>query len=170
MITKRILLTVLFISLAGCSTSGSQSAPSRPWWNIPPFSWFGAHGKGQEIYHWQRPRTGVQKFAADHKYCMLNAAQFKVIPAVKRWAHSIFYSEEKHFEIRADWNGKSGIWSSFVPYEGAQPIMINMPTLEDDDDIDYRKYVDCMLARGYTARNYDIPDVTNVYLRGINEQ
>ena len=101
---------------------------------------------------------------------MQHSATFKLIPATKKWFHDIFYTEEKHFEIRADGNGKCGIWASFVPYQGAQPIMINTPSLEDDDDINYQKYVDCMLNRGYTAINYDIPDVTNVYFRGINEQ
>lgn len=171
MIKKYVLLTILCVILSSCSLlSSQQNKPSRPWWNIPPFSWFGAHGNGQEAYHWQRPRTGVQKFAIDHKYCMKQAATFKLLPAAKRWLHNIFYTEEKHLEIRADWNGKSGIWASFVPYPGAQPIMINTPALEDDDDINYKKYVDCMLNRGYTARNYDIPDITNIYLRGLKAQ
>ena len=163
---KYVILLLCILALSSCSsTVGGEKRPSRPWWQIPPFSWFDAHGDGQEIFHWQRPRTSVQKFATDHKFCISEAAQFKLIPFVKKWFHKIMYTEEVHLEIRADWNGKSGIWASFVPYPGAQPLMVNTPTPQDDDDINYQKYVNCMEARGYVTRIYDIPDSTNLYLR-----
>ncbi|MBR1649350.1 MAG: hypothetical protein IJ689_07130 [Alphaproteobacteria bacterium] len=159
-----IFLTVVIVLLSACSFSGGDR-PNRPWWRIPPFSWFGAHGDGQEVFHWQRPHTGIQKFATDHHFCMSESETFKLVPATKKWFHDLFYTEEKNLEIRADWNGKSGIWASFIPYPGAQPIMVNATRPEDDDDINYQKYVDCMVERGYTNRNYDIPEITNIYLR-----
>nr|QIM10286.1 hypothetical protein PlAlph_0400 [uncultured Alphaproteobacteria bacterium] len=164
---KKFLFPVIIciLALSACSSTPSNEHQKKPWWKIPPFSWFDAHGNGQEIFHWQRPHTGIQKFSTDHKYCMQQAATFKFFPAAQKWFHSFFYTEEKNLEIRADWNGKSGIWASFIPYAGAQPVIVNMARPEDDDDIDYQAYVDCMEGRGYTARNYNIPEVTNIYLR-----
>lgn len=164
---KKFLIPVILcmLVLSACSSTPQNERQQKPWWRVAPFSWFGAHGNGQEIFHWQRPHTGVKKFATDHKYCMQQAATFKFIPAFQRWMHNIFYTDEKSLDIRADWNGKSGIWASFIPYAGAQPIIVNVTRPEDDDDIDYQVYVDCMEERGYTARNYNIPEVTNIYLR-----
>ncbi|MBP3545900.1 MAG: membrane lipoprotein lipid attachment site-containing protein [Alphaproteobacteria bacterium] len=164
---KYIILLLCVLALSSCSSvAGGEERPSKPWWQIPPFSWFDAHGDGQEIFHWQRPRTNVQKFANDHKFCIARSAQFKLIPAIKKAFNSIAYTEEVRLNIRADWTGKSGIWASFIPYPGAQPLMVNTPSPQDDDDINYQKYVDCMEDRGYTTRTYDIPEATNIYLRG----
>lgn len=164
---KKNLIPVILcvLALAACAGSSADDKPRKPWWKVAPFSWFDVHGNGQEIYHWQRPHTGIQKFSTDHKYCMQQAQTFKLIPAVKKWLHNTFYTEEKSLDIRADWNGKSGIWASFIPYAGAQPVVVNVTRPEDDDDVDYQTYVDCMEGRGYTARNYNIPEVTNIYLR-----
>ncbi len=166
---KFLFIFFCLLALGACSSSNVDNKSKKPWWKIPPFSWFDAHGNGQEIFHWQRPYTGVEKFSTDHKYCMNEAKTFKLIPAAKKWLHDIFYTEEKQLGVRADWNGKSGIWASFIPYSGAQPIIVNVTQPEDDDDIDYQKYIDCMEARGYTNRNYNIPEVTNIYLRNPYE-
>ncbi len=170
---KHFILVAILILLSACSLNPFRKdkvVHDRPIWNIPPFNWVGAHGNGQDIFHWQRPHTGVQKFSTDHKFCIEKAKTFKLFPAIKKFYSKVFRTEEKHFEILADWNGKSGVWASFIPYAGAQPIMVNVPTREEDDDISPRKYVNCMTDRGYTTRNYEIPDVTNVYLRRQNDQ
>ena len=117
-----------------------------------------------------RLSAGLTSTATDRKFItgsgrIQQAQTFKLIPAVKKWLHNTFYTEEKSLEIRADWNGKSGIWASFIPYAGAQPVVVNVTRPEDDDDVNYQTYVDCMEGRGYTARNYNIPEVTNIYLR-----
>ncbi|MDO4183661.1 MAG: hypothetical protein Q4D11_00245 [Rhodospirillales bacterium] len=165
---KYFAVILLITALSACGfgrPDKDELVHRKPWWNTAPFNWIGAHGNGQEVYHWHRPHTGIQKFSTDHSYCMEKAKTFKIFPATKKFFHNIFYTEEKRLDTRADWNGKSGIWASFIPYPGAQPLTVNVPTQEEDDDITPRKYVDCMLERGYTFRNYNIPEITNIYLR-----
>ena len=120
-------------------------------------SWV-THGHGQVIFHWERENTGVEKFARDHSECLRKAEQFTLIPGVKNW----FYSEECKLDIRADWHSEKGIWASYIPYPGAQPIIIN--SLRDDANIDPSDYRDCMERRGYWNRRYDIPTTTNIYI------
>jgi len=115
-------------------------------------------GKGQVIFHWERPRTGVEKFARDHSECMREAEDFKLLPNIKNW----FYSEEKRIDIRADWHSEKGIWASYVPYWGAQPLVVN--SIRDDKDSSPRKYRICMEKRGYTHRTHDIPVITNIFV------
>ncbi|MBO4284855.1 MAG: hypothetical protein J5895_01310 [Alphaproteobacteria bacterium] len=115
-------------------------------------------GKGQVIFHWQRENTGVEKFSRDHSECMREAEDFKLIPNVKSW----FYSEEKRIDIRADWHSEKGIWASYVPYWGAQPLVVN--SVRDDTNSSPRKYRICMEKRGYTQRTNDIPSVTNIFI------
>lgn len=124
---------------------------------IPACTWL-AEGKGQVIYHWQRPNTGVAKFSRDHSECMRKAEDFKFLPSIKNW----FYSEEVRFDIRADWHSEKGIWASYVPYEGAQPLMVN--SIRDDSGSSPRKYRRCMEKRGYTRRSQDIPSTTNIFI------
>ena len=115
-------------------------------------------GKGQVIFHWERKNTGVEKFSRDHSECMREAEDFKLIPNIRSW----FYSEEKRIDIRADWHSEKGIWASYVPYWGAQPLVVN--SVRDDTDSSPRKYRICMEKRGYTHRTHDIPSVTNIFI------
>ncbi len=115
-------------------------------------------GQGQVIYHWQRPWTGVEKFSRDHSECMRLAEDFRLLPDFRSW----FYSEEAKLDVRADWHSDKGIWASYVPNVGAQPIVVN--SLRDDRDISPRKYRQCMEARGYTHRTGNIPETTNIYI------
>ncbi len=124
---------------------------------FPACSWL-SKGQGQVIYHWERPNTGVSKFSRDHSECMRVAEDFKFLPSIKNW----FYSEEVRLDIRADWHSEKGIWASYVPYEGAQPLMVN--SIRDDKDSSPRKYRICMEKRGYTRRMYDIPTTTNIFI------
>lgn len=117
-----------------------------------------SEGEGQVIYHWERPRTGVEKFARDHSECMRKAEDFKFLPNFKSW----FYSEEARYDIRADWHSEKGIWASYVTYTGAQPILVN--SIRDDSDSSPRKYRKCMESRGYTRRQHDIPTTTNIFV------
>lgn len=124
---------------------------------LPSCTWL-SEGQGQVIYHWQRPRTGVAKFARDHSECMREAEDFKFLPNIKSW----FYSEEVRYDIRADWYSEKGIWASYVPYPGAQPLVVN--SIRDDKDSSPRKYRKCMEAKGYTKRRTDIPSTTNIFI------
>ena len=135
---KRYFILTLFLLMCSCT--------------------FLAKGKGQVIYHWERPKTGIEKFSRDHSECMREAEDFKFIPSIKNW----FYSEEKRIDIKADWHSEKGIWASYVPYPGAQPILVN--SVRDDHDSSPRKYRLCMEKRGYTHRTHDIPTVTNIFI------
>lgn len=117
-----------------------------------------SEGKGQVLYHWQRPKTGVAKFARDHSECMREAEDFKFLPSIKNW----FYSEEVRYDIRADWHSEKGIWASYVPYPGAQPPVVN--SIRDDKDSSPRKYRICMEKRGYSRRSDSIPSTTNIFV------
>ena len=117
-----------------------------------------SRGKGQVIFHWERNKTGVQKFSRDHSECMREAESTKYIPNIKNW----FISEEARYDIRADWHSEKGIWASYVPYEGAQPILVN--SIRDDTTSNPKKYRVCMEKRGYTHRKHNIPTVTNIFI------
>ena len=117
-----------------------------------------SRGKGQVIFHWERPNTGVEKFSRDHSECMREAEDFKFLPNIKNW----FYTEEKRIDIRADWHSEKGIWASYVPYWGAQPLLVN--SIRDDSDSSPKKYRKCMEKRGYSHRTHDIPSVTNIFI------
>jgi hypothetical protein len=119
---------------------------------------FFSEGNGQVIYHWQRANTGVEKFARDHSECMREAEDFKWLPNIKNW----FISEEVRYDIRADWHSEKGIWASYVPYPGAQPLLVN--SIRDDADSSPRKYRLCMEKRGYWHRTTDIPTVSNIFV------
>lgn len=119
---------------------------------------FLAKGHGQVIFHWERTKTGVQKFSRDHSECMREAEDFKFLPNFKSW----FYSEEARYDIRADWHSEKGIWASYVPYEGAQPIVVN--SIRDDTDSNPKKYRLCMEKRGYNHRRHTIPSITNIFV------
>ncbi len=119
---------------------------------------FFSKGKGQVIFHWERAHTGVEKFSRDHSECMREAEDFKLIPNVKSW----FYSEEKRIGVRADWHSEKGIWASYVPYWGAQPLVVN--SVRDDKDSSPKKYRACMEKRGYSHRTHDIPTITNIFI------
>ena len=95
-------------------------------------------GSGQVVYHWEKVNVGVQKFASDHAECLLSAKEFKLMPDFRTW----FYSEETKLNTRADWKSSKGIWATYVPYEGAQPLIVN--SRYDDDDISPANYSKCM--------------------------
>ncbi len=115
-------------------------------------------GNGQLVYHWEKPYTGVEKFSRDHSECMTKAKAIKIIPDFHSW----FYSEETKLDTRADWKSDKGIWASYVPYPGAQPLVVNYR--HDDSDISPSKYSRCMINKGYSYREHDIPEITNINL------
>ena len=115
-------------------------------------------GKGQVIYHWEREKTGVAKFSRDHSECLREAEGWFHWPNIASW----FYSEEYRYNIHVDWHKEKGIWSSYVPYRGASPLLVN--SIRDSADSNPRKYRLCMERKGYWHRKYDIPSVTNVFV------
>lgn len=135
---KRLLLLTLFL-ITGCTTMFTE-------------------GNGQVIYHWARNNTGVAKFSRDHSECMREAEDLKLLPNIKNW----FISEEARYDIRADWHSEKGIWASYVPYPGAQPLMVN--SIRDDTNSSPRKYRTCMEKRGYWHRQNDIPTSSNIFI------
>ncbi len=115
---------------------------------------------GQVIYHWQRHGTGVQRFVKDHDYCMEESESFEVMPNFRVIFHNMFYTEEKKLDVKADWDAQSGIWASYIPYPGADPLIFN--SLKKDDNNSPKEYSLCMRKKGYTNRLYAIPTTTNV--------
>jgi len=114
--------------------------------------------EGQVIYHWERENTGVQKFARDHSECMRMAEDWRLLPNFKGW----FTTEEEKYNIVVDWHASKGIWASYVPYPGAQALIVN--SIRDDSDASPKKYRMCMENKGYWHRRYDIPETTNLFI------
>lgn len=115
-------------------------------------------GHGQVMYHWAKEKTSVFYFVQDHSECLKVSEDLSCLPDIKSW----FYSEEARYDIRADWHSEKGVWASYVPYAGAQPLMVN--SLRNDDDINPHKYKKCMKKRGYWIRDFDIPTSTSIHL------
>ena len=124
---------------------------------LSAFSYFSG-GSGQLFYHWERTRTGVERFSKDHAECLLESKAIQFIPDYRSW----FYTEETKLNTKADWNSDRGIWATYIPYPGAQPLIVN--SRYDDSDMDPHEYVACMKQKGYWFRTHDIPEVTNVNL------
>ena len=110
------------------------------------------------VFHWERTNTGVEKFARDHGQCMKEAKEIEFMPDYRAW----FYTEETKLNTKADWHSSSGIWATYVPYTGAQPLIVNASI--DDVDVDPKEYVSCMKEKGYWFRNHTIPEITNINL------
>lgn len=137
---KYLFLIALTLGMAACSWMYEDEA------------------QGQIIYHWERPKTGIIKFSRDHSECMRKAEKFTWYPDFNSW----FYSEEVKLDIRADFHAERGVWASYVPYPGAQPLVVN--SLRNDEDISPREYRLCMEGRGYAHRSYNLPETTNIYV------
>ena len=95
---------------------------------------------------------------------MREAESFSMLPRMQTLWHSMFYTEEKKLDIRADWDSDKGIWATYIPYPGAQPLIVNY--LRDDADVDPGDYSKCMKKKGYTIRAYEIPEITNIRMHG----
>ncbi len=117
-----------------------------------------AEGEGQVIYHWAKEKTSVFYFVQDHSECLRESEDLGFLPDIKSW----FYSEEARYDIRADWHSEKGVWASYVPYAGAQPLIVN--SLRDDSDVNPGKYRTCMEKRGYWHRNFNIPTTTSIHI------
>lgn len=135
---KKITLLVLSLALCSCT--------------------YLSKGSGQVVYHWEKLHTGVEKFSRDHAECLLAAKEFTLMPDFRSW----FYSEETKLNTRADWHSDKGIWATYIPYPGAQPLIVN--SRYDDDDISPKNYSKCMKSKGYWPREHDIPEITNINL------
>ena len=67
-------------------------------------------GVGQLVYHWERNRTGVERFVRDHNECLKYGKAVKWVPDFKSW----FYTEETKLDTRADWNSAPFWWHLFL--------------------------------------------------------
>ena len=117
--------------------------------------------KGITVFHWERSNTGVYKFSRDHSECMKIAENWHLFPTIqemKAWLST----EEAYSAGKVDWHADRGIWASYVPYPGAQPLMVN--SIRDDKDSNPKTYRICMENRGYWHRTYDIPETTNLFV------
>ncbi len=114
--------------------------------------------EGQVIYHWERENTGVKKFSRDHSECLRLAQDWHILPDMSSW----FVTQEAQYNIRVDWHAEKGIWASYVPYPGSQPLMVN--SIFDTEDVSPKKYRMCMENKGYWHRRYDIPETTNLFV------
>ena len=115
-------------------------------------------GQGQIIYNWSREKTGVAKFSRDHSECLKEAEGRFHWPDIGNW----FYTEEYRYDIHVDWHKEKGIWASYVPYTGADPILVN--SIRDNSRSDPKTYRLCMEKKGYWHRNYDLPTTTNIFV------
>lgn len=138
MIDKKIISATFLLTLCSCT--------------------YLSKGSGQVVYHWEKPYTGVQKFSVDHADCLVKAKEFTFIPDFRSW----FYTEETKLDTRADWKSSKGIWASYIPYAGAQPLIVN--SRYNDEDINPKDYRVCMESKGYWRREHEIPEITNINL------
>ncbi|MFI3241823.1 MAG: hypothetical protein R3Y43_04575 [Alphaproteobacteria bacterium] len=136
---KKICVFLMIIITSACSTSPDE-------------------GEGQIVYHWERRETGIEKFSRDHSQCLKFAENFKLFPDVSSW----FYTEEAKNNIIVDWHSQKGVWATYVPYRGAQPLIIN--SLVDDAEISPKKYRICMEDMGYINRVGERPEITNIFV------
>jgi hypothetical protein len=101
--------------------------------------------KGQTVYNWERTYGNIDRFSIDHQECLKGSDSFPYkIPNP--------FDRAERANTRAKWGDYRGIWASYVPYKGAQPIMIKYD--KNSWLVDNDKYTDCMLARGYHQREY----------------
>lgn len=119
---------------------------------------FSESGEGQVIYNWDKENTGIAKFSRDHSECLKKAEGWFHWPNIASW----FYSEEYRYNIHVDWHKEKGIWASYVPYQGATPVLVN--SIRDTSRSDPHDYRVCMEDKGYIHRAYNLPTVTNIFV------
>ena len=141
MMKKTALYSLIFVTLSACAS-------------------FNEH-KGVSIFHWERDNTGVYKFARDHSECMHVAEDWHFFPTLKEMKSWII-TEEAQYNIKVDWHAEEGVWASYIPYPGAQPILVN--TARTDLTYNPKNYRICMENKGYWHRNYEIPETTNLFV------
>jgi hypothetical protein len=101
--------------------------------------------KGQTIYNWERNYANMDRFTEDHLECLKISDHFPYkIP------NPFDRAETKN--TKAKWDDYRGIWASYTPYKGAQPILVKYE--KNSWTVDNDKYTDCMLSRGYRQRSY----------------
>ena len=105
---------------------------------------------GQKVFFWEKPSTGVYQFAEDHNYCMRYGDYFPWdVPSLTE----IFGT--KKLNLKARWTDYNGIWASYLPYEGAEPLTVNYHKRQLT--VSSRFYKKCMENKGYTQnRNINV--------------
>ncbi len=132
---KKTFLSLLFLIIIGCS----------------PLD------KGQTIFYWENPLADEEWFVKDHNDCIEQADYWPwTLPA---WPLNAQKVPSRKFQNESD----NGVWASFVPYPGAQPLYVN--TVWADWSVSTGAYQSCMQDRGYkmtrepVVRRQLIPDV-----------
>ena len=72
----------------------------------------------QAMYHWHKPQTGMPQFVEDHNSCLCTANFFP-------WTSPQWLHPTEQYNTRLKSRGANGIWASYIPYQGAQPIYVN---------------------------------------------
>lgn len=98
---------------------------------------------GQTVFYWERPNTGATWFAKDHTECLRKADFWPYYWPGWPWG----WQKEPDPNLRFDNDAANGIWASYVPYPGAQPLYVN--SLRGDWSMSPSWYRRCMEDRGY---------------------
>ena len=94
----------------------------------------------QTMYHWHKPSTGTTQFVKDHNTCLCSANFFPFT------SPQLLQSTQLN-NTRLKQNRSNGIWASWVPYKGAQPLYVN--SAMNDSTMLRPLYASCMERRGY---------------------
>lgn len=94
----------------------------------------------QTMYHWHKPNTGMPRFVQDHNACLCAADIFP-------WSSPQWLNATNLNNTRLKANRTNGIWASYVPYKGAQPVYVN--SFMNDSTMIRPIYATCMENRGY---------------------
>lgn len=94
----------------------------------------------QTMYHWHKPETGMTQFVQDHNACLCAADMFP-------WTSPQILHPTEQYNTRMKNNRSGGIWASYIPYQGAQPVYVN--SFMNDSSMIRPLYASCMERRGY---------------------
>lgn len=115
---NKILKIIVFLILTGCS--------------------------GQKVYVWEKPETGIYQFARDHQYCMEYGDFFPwKLPTLPS-----LVGMPRRRELKARWEDHNGVWASYIPHEGADPVTVNY--IQRSVTVSPLIYSRCMNNMGYT--------------------
>ena len=103
---------------------------------------------GQKVYVWERQETGVYQFAEDHQHCMKHA---DFVPWGVPTLPSLM-GYPKPLKLRARWEDHNGVWASYVPHRGADPVTVNYR--KRSNTVSPYIYQRCMRSIGYVENPY----------------
>lgn len=107
---------------------------------------------GPVVYNWRAENVGMAQFVEDHDACMESS---DLLPD---WPDWLTFGTKK-LNTRADWDGR-GIWASYVPYVGAEPVLVN--SNQKDFATSTTAYSGCMRVRGYRTRRLNLHEASHI--------